>query len=222
MPHISDIATVQFDPSASELIPKSMVHEYSVIPVMVIGDALRVIIPTESETSRIADKLQFIINMPIIVDTGERDQIDALIHLNYPMDPPIQLPAALPEINRETDFVFLDLVGNLTHSTAASVSFNLGTKSDYLEQDDGTRSFLGKNRVFHIIGWLDAHYPCNGYHKLLIRCSLPNDYISYETMRDIIPCVIQALELPDEVSYDIHLFSSQKTTSMVNPINFFT
>jgi len=61
-----------------------------------------------------------------------------------------------------SEFAVLDLVAALEFRTGSSLSFLLGTKSG------------SAGRVFTIIGWLDVHHPCEGFHRLHLRVGLPD------------------------------------------------
>lgn len=224
MPHIKDITHIEIDPNALDSITESLARELTVLPLAIHGDTLRVALPADTEAARILEKLRFILNRPITFDTADRRQIEAKIGQLYPTPSsladscdPTDLPAAIPAFDRDAEFEFLDLIGQLSHSSASSVSFQLGRKTDSIELPTGNLQFMGEGRVFSVCGWLDAHYPCHGFHKLLVRCSLPNDYVRFESMRNLIRCVTAALGLPPNVSYQIHIESSINAMTMEHP-----
>ena len=92
------------------------------------------------------------------------------------------------------EFPVLDFVGNFQFKTAASVSFDLGKSVDRhsprlpeMEPDeeriDGRDKWdflLESGSVFVIIGWLDVHHPCDGFHPLRLRVGLPDRYVCWE------------------------------------------
>ncbi len=59
---------------------------------------------------------------------------------------------------------------------------------------------LESGSVFLIIGWLDVHHPCEGHHRLQLRVGLPDRYVCWETMRDLVPQILAALGLPADES----------------------
>jgi hypothetical protein len=220
MPHLFDISKVEPNPAALDIFPKSLLRECSVLPVSISDGGMHVILPPDNRLIQSIDRLRFVMNRSVTYDTAEESQITEAITRHYPRpqtEPTVDanLPDALPAIDEQGEFEFLDLIGTVTYKTIASVSFDLGQKSNVLELSDGTQTFY--DDVFNVIGWLDAHFPCQGFHKLVIRCSLPPDYVSFESMRDLIPFVTQALRLPSEVSYKIHMESGSHATSMEHP-----
>jgi len=110
------------------------------------------------------------------------------------------------------------LVARFRIRTASSVSFDLGTKGDtlHLPGRRGPR-VVGPGRVFDIVGWLDAHHPCEGFHRLLLRIGLPEPYVCWESMRDLVPQVKAALGLPAADSYRVSLVSLSRMTSTEEP-----
>ena len=76
---------------------------------------------------------------------------------------------------------------------------------------------VGPGRVFDIVGWLDAHHPCEGFHRLLLRIGLPEPYVCWESMRDLVPQVKAALGLPAADSYRVSLVSLSRMTSTEEP-----
>lgn len=222
MAYLSDLDHITIEPAAIALMPKSMARDLPVLAVAIIDKTLHVILPTDADQKLISDRLEFILNRKIEVDTTDRQQLEAAIERYYPReldDPP--LPDSLPELDSRGEFQFLDLTGEISCSTSSSVSFNVGRKSDYVENDNGERTFLGKRRVFHVFGWLDVHYPCHQFHKLMIRCVLPDDYIHFDSICDLVVCVKTALKLPDHVSWSISAHSSSNSLSMDHPQNTF-
>jgi hypothetical protein len=115
-------------------------------------------------------------------------------------------------------FAVLDLVAEFQFKTASSVSFQLGTKGNTLQLPDMDQPWvLGAGRVFTIIGWLDAHHPCEGFHRLQLRVGLPDRYACWESMRDLVPRVKEALGLPPDESYHVNLAGLSQQTSMEEP-----
>ena len=116
------------------------------------------------------------------------------------------------------EFSVLDLVAVFQFKTASSVSFHLGTKGDTLQLPGMDEAWvLGAGRVFSIIGWLDAHHPCEGLHRLQLRVGLPDRYVCWESMRDLVPQVKAALGLPADEPYHISLVGLSQQTSTEEP-----
>jgi hypothetical protein len=104
------------------------------------------------------------------------------------------------------EFPILDLVARFRFKSASSLSFDLGTLGDSLQLPDMDEPWLvGPGRVFTVIGWLDVHHPCDGFHRLRLRAGLPDRYVSWESMRDMVTQVFAVLELPADESYEVHL-----------------
>lgn len=210
MPHIHDISAIHVDIGALDSVPEAVVRESCILPVTLGESSLHIIHPADIDASPTIAKLQFILNRNITVDTCDYLAIATAIDQHYPRPgaidtaTDIDLPDSIPQYEHGSEFLFLNLTGRFQHQTTGSVSFDLGRWSH-------TRF------VFSVVGWLDAHFPCTGFHKLFVRCSLPDEYIGFESMRDLIPSVISALELPDSVSYKIDLASSVSATSMEHP-----
>ena len=115
-------------------------------------------------------------------------------------------------------FTVLDLVAEFQFKTVSSVSFQLGTKGDILHVPGMDEPWvLGEGRVFSVIGWLDVHHPCEGFHRLQLRVGLPDRYATWESMRDLVPQVKAALGLPADESYQIVLAGLSKQTGMEEP-----
>lgn len=221
MSHIHDLSTVTITPEALDEIPESVARESCILPVSVSQASLHVILPVDVDQSDVVTKLRFILNRPITFDTADRAAIVAVLDKYYPTSKELAegvvLPETLPPFEAQSEVAFLDFVGQVKFSTASSISFYLGKKSSYLEFSNGVRHRMGKDRVFIVVGWLDVHYPCNGFHKLQVRCCLPGDYVAFEPMRDLIRQVCQALGLPEKVPYRIHLGAAGMSTSMEDP-----
>jgi hypothetical protein len=116
------------------------------------------------------------------------------------------------------EFAVLDLIAQFQFKTASSVSFQLGTKGDTLQLPGMDQPWvLGAGRVFTVIGWLDAHHPCEGLHRLQLRVGLPDRYACWESMRELVPQVKAALGLPADESYHISLVGLSQQTSTEEP-----
>lgn len=119
-------------------------------------------------------------------------------------------------------FAVLDLVAEFQFKTASSLSFQLGTKGNAIQLPDMEEPWvLGPGRVFTVIGWLDVHYPCEGFHRLQMRAGLPDRYACWEAMRDLVPQVKAALGLPADESYHVYMGGLSEQTSMEEPQSSF-
>jgi hypothetical protein len=126
------------------------------------------------------------------------------------------------------EFAVLDLVAQFQFKTSCSLAFHLGKlikrgiprppeMSDLaweLVQEEGAEFFV-------ILGWLDLHHPCEGFHRLQVRVGLPDRYVSWETMRDLVAQVIGTLELPADKSYHIYLTGLSQQTETEEPSSGF-
>jgi hypothetical protein len=121
------------------------------------------------------------------------------------------------------EFLVLDLVAQFRFRSASSLSFELGKlvwrdSPRMPEMGDEPWEFLlegGPVRV--VIGWLDAHHPCEGHHRLQLRAGLPDRYVSWESMRDLVPPVKVALGLPADEPYHVLLAGLAQQTSTEEP-----
>ncbi|MBL8869761.1 MAG: hypothetical protein JNK90_08195 [Planctomycetaceae bacterium] len=221
MAYLKDLDALIVERMALDAVPESIAIENCALAVSIDSNVLRIILPNDSNLPYTIEKLQFVLNRPIVVDTADRDQIVSAISRNYSSVPimsmSVDLPSGLPVLSRTNYYEFLDMVGAVEHRTSSSVTFKIGKKTDYLVDDDGSRHFVEKDFVFNVLGWLDAHYPCEGFHKLLVKCILPGDYVSFESMCGLIKCVMRVLELPIDVSYKIYIHANGHSTCMENP-----
>ena len=126
------------------------------------------------------------------------------------------------------EFPVLDLVAQFEAKTSASLSFQLGKSADrntprLPEMAEGELwDFLVESgSVFLVLGWLDVHHPCDGVHSLRLRVGLPDRYVSWESMRDLVPQVVSALGLPADVPYHVDLAGLSQQTFTEEPWNDF-
>lgn len=84
MAFISNIAAIEVDLRALDMMPESVARENSVLAVAVIDNGIRVIVPADEQFDDTIEKLKFILNMPIFADTSDRGAIDAAISFHYP------------------------------------------------------------------------------------------------------------------------------------------
>jgi hypothetical protein len=224
MTHLADISNFEPDPDALDMLTESMARQSSVLAMYVSKDQLHVIIPLDDRINDTVDKLRFVCNLEVTHDTADETQIALQIAKHYPRpdaEPEVifdtDLPEILPPIDKQGEFLFLDLIGQVTHQTRASVCFHLGQRTDVLEFSDGTKHYYDRPCVFKVVGWLDVHFPCLGFHKLFIRCSLPPTYASYQNLLALVQCATVALALPSNVSYRIQHESSDCISIAENP-----
>jgi hypothetical protein len=117
-------------------------------------------------------------------------------------------------------FPVLDLIAQFEFKSASSLSFHLGTHAGpgsprlpEMTVDESLERLLQTSSVFFVIGWLDVHHPCEGPHRLQLRVGLPDRYVGWESMRDLVPQVLAALGLPADESYHVHLSGLSRQTS---------
>jgi hypothetical protein len=119
----------------------------------------------------------------------------------------------------DDEFPVLDLVARFKFKSATSISFELGktvTRDSPRPPEMGDEPWgwlLEGGPVFFVFGWLDAHHPCDGYHRLQLRVGLPERYVSWESMRDLVPQVLAALGLPADESYHVSLNGVSQATA---------
>jgi len=221
MSHIDDLAVVEIETAALNALPESVARESCVLPVSIGDGTIHVIHAVDGDAGYTIEKLEFILNRSVTVDTASRHAIHAALDHHYPTPQEdaeeLNLPEALPTIDYHAEYKILNLVGQVAFATTASVSFDLGQKSGSIHYFDGTTDYVGEDGVLNVVGWVDVHYPCQGFHKLLIRCSLPGNDSAFESMRDMVVNVCDLFDLPSNVPYKIHLQTAGVETSMEHP-----
>jgi hypothetical protein len=121
------------------------------------------------------------------------------------------------------EFPVLDLIARFKFKSPSSLSFNLAKVIDrdsprLPEMGDEPWDFLLESgSAFLVIGWLDAHHPSDPYNQLQLRVGLPDRYVSWESMRDLVPQVTKALQLPPDVPYHIQLSGLSRQPSTEEP-----
>jgi hypothetical protein len=129
------------------------------------------------------------------------------------------------------EFPVLDLTARFEFKTSSSLSFELGKLVDrhtprLPEMEPGEERIDGQDKwdfllesgsVFVVIGWLDVHHPCDGFHVLRLRVGLPDRYVSWESMRDVVPQVVASLGLPADLPYRVELAGLSQQTSTEEP-----
>jgi|JI9StandDraft_1071089.scaffolds.fasta_scaffold03561_2 hypothetical protein len=127
-------------------------------------------------------------------------------------------------------FHVLDLVARLEDKSSNSLFFELGKQVDRNSRipemeraEDGSDrpdkwDWLLATEIGTIwIGTLDVHYPCENFHKLRLRVSLPVRYLQSEHMREIACTVVATLGLPADVTYRIDMVANSDWISMQEP-----
>ncbi len=128
-------------------------------------------------------------------------------------------------------FSILDLIAQFEFRTSSSLSFQLGKSIDrhsprLPEMEPGEERIDGRDKwdfmlesgsVFVVLGWLDVHHPCEGLHRLQLRVGLPDRYVCWESMRDLVPQVKAMLALPSDEPYCVLLAGLSKQTFTKEP-----
>src|SRR5262249_54391970 len=103
----------------------------------------------------------------------------------------------------EDGFDLLDLKARFAFKTETSISFDLGRWSSTLRlpAEEGSEDVVWSSDrpfVFTVIGWIDAHHPCDPPIKAQIRICIPTDYHPFERMKSIVTAICEALSIPLE------------------------
>lgn len=121
------------------------------------------------------------------------------------------------------EFLVLDLIAQFRFRSASSLSFELGKligrDSPRLPEmgDEPCGLLLEGGPVRMVIGWLDAHHPCDGHHRLQLRVGLPDRYVCWVSMRDLVPQVKAALGLPADEPYHLLMAGLSQQMSTEEP-----
>lgn len=118
------------------------------------------------------------------------------------------------------EFTVLGLKAALEFKTAASLSFKLQASSDTDSLPEAANLpplLLEMGPVQIVLGWLDVHHPCEGAHRLLVRAGLPDRYVSWESMRDLVKGVLTELNLPVDESYRIEMVGVSQQMTLWHP-----
>jgi len=120
-------------------------------------------------------------------------------------------------------FPVLDLDAEFRFRSASSLSFELGKlvgrDSPRLPEmgDEPWKFLLEGGPVRVVLGWLDAYHPCEGHHRLQLRVGLPDRYVSWESLRDLVPQVVAALGFPADEPYHVLLAGLSQQMSTEEP-----
>ncbi|WP_164921363.1 hypothetical protein [Rhodopirellula baltica] len=92
--------------------------------------------------------------------------------------------------------------------TDTSVSFHLGRWGNTLDFADSPPMQLNSPSVFTVFGWIDVHHPCQGHIKARIRALLSDDLMAFESQRETIHAVFDALSIPRDETYEADFLTS--------------
>ena len=223
MPQHKDISHLEPESYALNLMPESLARSLPVLAVTTSADSIHVMLPTASTTSESIACIRAALGIDVTYDTAPSEQILAAIDRHYPRPaatpPNILLPTSIPTLNTTREFSFLGVIGQLSRQTKSSASFILGRWRGDPPLDLVT---MKHHPQFTHLGWLDAHFPCSGDHKLFVRCSIADRSLSYELIRSMVSDVLTALSLPTGVTWiaSIDSGTSRACTSDPEPVEF--
>lgn len=83
MAHIENIANLEIEDAAIDLMPETVAYEDSVLAVSVNQKTVRIIIPPEENRQETIEKVEFLLDKRVIVDTADREQLDAAVEFYY-------------------------------------------------------------------------------------------------------------------------------------------
>jgi hypothetical protein len=73
---------------------------------------------------------------------------------------------------------------------------------------------VGPGLVFHVVGWADVHHPCAGHIRTQVRVCLPEEYLQWETMRDLVAQLFAEVGVPADETYEAHFVAASKRSSI--------
>jgi len=125
--------------------------------------------------------------------------------------------------NVEDGFDLLDLKARFAFKTKASISFDIGRwwSTLRLPAGDGKEDLVwsaDRPFVFTVIGWIDAHHPCDSPIKAQVRICIPTEYHQFERMKSIVKAICEALSIPLEEYCESKFFTSEKVTGIIPPV----
>ncbi len=112
--------------------------------------------------------------------------------------------------NTRDEFPLLDFVAQFAAKTDTSISFLLGRWGDTLDFPDAPPMKLNSPSVFTVFGWADVHHPCHGHIKTRVRALLSTDLMAFESQRDIVHGLLDALSIPRDETYEADFLTSEK------------
>lgn len=124
----------------------------------------------------------------------------------------------------DSEFDILDLKARFAFKTDTSISFDIGRWSNTLRlpTGDGDEDMVwsaDRPFVFHVVGWLDVHHPCDGHIKTRVRIKIPAEYHLFDRMKPIVEAIFKALDIPLDETYETTVFDSDKVTGILQPID---
>ncbi len=84
-------------------------------------------------------------------------------------------------------FPFLDLSAWLDFHTESSAGFSIGEV---------------QGNVYTTMGRLDIHHPCPGHIKVQLRCSLPEQYMAFDLLKEAVNQIFIAVAIPTDETYE--------------------
>jgi hypothetical protein len=123
-------------------------------------------------------------------------------------------------ISKDGDFALLGLTGRVAFRSESSISLDIGWLSNSLTLPFGTNSEENvvftddKPFVFHVIGGIDVHHPCDGHIKTQIRMRIPAEYHYVDRMKALLKSVFELLAIPPDETYEAVFFSTDKIISI--------
>jgi hypothetical protein len=129
------------------------------------------------------------------------------------------------------EFAVLDLVARFEFKTGSSVSFLLCKsisrhEARIPEMEPGEEKIGGLDKWDFLmesgpaligLGWLDIHHPCEGGHPLQIRVGLPDRYVSWESIREMVPKVKEVMGLPPDEPFEGYITGLLRQLSVEEP-----
>lgn len=106
------------------------------------------------------------------------------------------------------EFPLLDFVARFAAKTDTSISFQLGRWGDAVDFPGAPPKKLGSRSVCTVFGWADVHHPCHGHIKARVRALLSEDLMQFESQRDIVHGLFDALSIPRDETFEADFFSS--------------
>ena len=83
MAHIENFESLEIEEAAIDLLPESLARQHSILAVSVDRELLRIIIPPEENRQDTIEKVEFLLDKRVIVDTADREQLDAAVEFYY-------------------------------------------------------------------------------------------------------------------------------------------
>ena len=121
--------------------------------------------------------------------------------------------------NTRDEFPLLDFVAQFEAKTDTSVSFSLGRWGDTLAFPDSDPMSVGQRGVFTVFGWADVHHPCHGHIKARIRARLSDELMVFESQRDIVHALFDALSIPRDETYEADFICSDEQQAIHQPVD---